>query len=253
MTKLGFDGNRVVITGAAGGLGRAFALAFAAAGARVLATDVNAPGLRETAELSAASGQPVETAVVDVTSQSSLASMTAIAEQRWGGIDTLVNNAAIFASLTRTPFEEISEAEWDRVMAVNVKGAWMATKAVAPSMKRQRAGAIVNVSSATVMSGSTLWLHYVTSKGALIAMTRALARELGDHGIRVNAIAPGFTLTEASLSLVENAAEYGVAKGALKRAATTEDMVGATLFLASRGASFISGQTIVVDGGRQFL
>jgi NAD(P)-dependent dehydrogenase (short-subunit alcohol dehydrogenase family) len=189
MTKLGFDGNRVMINGAAGGLGRAFALAFAAAGARVLATDVNAPGLSETAELSAALGQPVETAVVDVTSQSSLAAMTAMAEQRWGGIDTLVNNAAIYASLTRTPFEEISEAEWDRVMAVNVKGAWMATKAVAPLMKRQRAGAIVNVSSATVMSGSTLWLHYVTSKGALIAMTRALARELGDHGIRVNAIA----------------------------------------------------------------
>ena len=253
MTKLGFDGNRVVITGAAGGLGRAFALAFAAAGARVLATDVNAPGLSETAELSATSGQPVETAIVDVTSQNSLAAMTAMAEQRWGGIDILVNNAAIYASLTRTPFEEISEGEWDRVMAVNVKGAWMATKAVAPLMKRQRAGAIVNVSSATVMSGSTLWLHYVTSKGALIAMTRALARELGDHGIRVNAIAPGFTLTEASLSLVENAAEYGVARGALKRAGTTEDMVGATLFLASSGASFISGQTIVVDGGRQFL
>jgi NAD(P)-dependent dehydrogenase (short-subunit alcohol dehydrogenase family) len=253
MTKFGFDGNRVVITGAAGGLGRTFALAFAAAGAHVFATDVNVAGLRETAELSAASGQPVETAIVDVTSQRSLASMTAIAEQRWGGIDTLVNNAAIYATLTRTPFEEISEAEWDSVMAVNVKGAWMATKAVAPLMKRQRAGAIVNVSSATVMSGSTLWLHYVTSKGALIAMTRALARELGDHGIRVNAIAPGFTLTEASLSLVENAAEYGVAKGALKRAATTEDIVGATLFLASSGASFISGQTIVVDGGRQFL
>jgi len=176
MTRFGFDGNRVVITGAAGGLGRTFALAFAAAGAHVLATDVNVAGLRETAELSAASGQPVETAIVDVTSQSSLASMTAIAEQRWGGIDTLVNNAAIYASLTRTPFEEISETEWDRVMAVNVKGAWMATKVVAPLMKRQRAGAIVNVSSATVMSGSTLWLHYVTSKGALIAMTRALAR-----------------------------------------------------------------------------
>jgi NAD(P)-dependent dehydrogenase (short-subunit alcohol dehydrogenase family) len=253
MTRFDFDGNRVVITGAAGGLGRTFALAFAAAGAHVFATDVNVAGLRETAELSAASGQPVETAIVDVTSQRSLASMTAIAEQRWGGIDTLVNNAAIYATLTRTPFEEISEAEWDSVMAVNVKGAWMATKAVAPLMKRQRAGAIVNVSSATVMSGSTLWLHYVTSKGALIAMTRALARELGDHGIRVNAIAPGFTLTEASLSLVENAAEYGVAKGALKRAATTEDIVGATLFLASSGASFISGQTIVVDGGRQFL
>ncbi len=120
-------------------------------------------------------------------------------------------------------------------------------------MKARKSGAIVNISSATVMSGSPLWLHYVASKGAVIAMTRALARELGDDNITVNAIAPGFTLTEASLGLMDNAAEYGVGRGALKRASQPEDMVGAAVFLASPAAGFITGQTLVVDGGRQFL
>ena len=145
----------------------------------------------------------------------------------------LVNNAAVYAGLERTGFEAISEAEWDRVMRVNVTGVWMMSKAVAPLLRAAGAGAIVNVFSATVMSGSPMWLHYVSSKGAVIAMTRALARELGEDGITVNVIAPGFTLTGASLGLVENAAEYGVMRGALKRAAGTDDMVGAVLFLAS--------------------
>ena len=138
-------------------------------------------------------------------------------------------------------------------MSVNVKGAWMMVKAVAPMMRRAGGGAIVNISSATVMSGSPMWLHYVSSKGAIIAMTRALARELGDDRITVNAIAPGFTLTDASLALMENAEDYGVMRGALKRPARSGDMVGAALFLASSAAAFITGQTLVVDGGRQFL
>jgi NAD(P)-dependent dehydrogenase (short-subunit alcohol dehydrogenase family) len=130
----------------------------------------------------------------------------------------LVNNAAVYAGLQRTSFESISEAEWDRVMSVNVKGTWIMTRAVAPLLRASGGGAIVNVSSATVMSGSPMWLHYVSSKGAIIAMTRALARELGDDNVTVNAIAPGLTLTDASLGLVDNAAEYGVMRGALKRA-----------------------------------
>lgn len=138
-------------------------------------------------------------------------------------------------------------------MRVNIKGVWMMTKAAAPLMRRTGGGAIVNVSSATVMSGSPLWLHYVSSKGAVIAMTRALARELGDDKITVNVIAPGFTLTEASLGLMENAAEYGVTRGALKRAADVDDMVGGALFFASPAATFITGQTLIVDGGRQFI
>ncbi len=250
MSGLELKGKRVVVTGAAGGLGRAFARAFAQEGATVLAADINSEGAGETAALigNAASG-----AVVDVTSQASTAALAELAAERMGGIDILVNNAAIYAGLERRGFETIEETVWDRVMAVNVKGPWQMTRAAAPHLRKTGSGAVINVSSATVMSGSSEWLHYVSSKGAIIAMTRALAREMGDDQITVNALAPGFTLTEASLGLMENAASYGVTRGAIKRAAGSDDMVGAALFLASPLASFITGQTLIIDGGRQFL
>lgn len=250
MSGLKLTGKRVVVTGAAGGLGRAFALAFAREGAHVLAADINAEGAAETAALIGANGHAAQ---VDVTSRAAATALADTALRLMGGVDVLVNNAAIYAGLERKGFEQIDEAVWDRVMAVNVKGPWAMTSAVAPLMRRAGAGAVINVSSATVMSGSPQWLHYVSSKGAVIAMTRALARELGDDHITVNALAPGFTLTEASLGLIENAADYGVTRGAIKRAAGSDDMVGAALFLASPLASFITGQTIIIDGGRQFL
>jgi NAD(P)-dependent dehydrogenase (short-subunit alcohol dehydrogenase family) len=253
MSGLDLKGKRVIVTGAAGGLGRAFAVAFAREAAHVLAADINETGAIETAALIKASGGTAHAAKVDVTSRASTETLAATAMQTLGGIDVLVNNAAIYAGLERKGFEEIDEAVWDRVMAVNVKGPWAMTRAVAPHMRKSGQGAIINVSSATVMSGSPQWLHYVSSKGAVIAMTRALARELGDDRITVNALAPGFTLTEASLGLIENAADYGVTRGAIKRAAGSDDMVGAALFLASSLATFITGQTIIVDGGRQFL
>lgn len=248
MSGLGLEGKRVIVTGAAGGLGRAFAKAFAAEGARVVAADINLNGAAETAVLTGGIG-----AQVDVTSQASTAALAALAVERLGGVDVLVNNAAIYAGLERRGFETIDETVWDRVMAVNVKGPWQMTRAAAPHLRAAGGGAVINVSSATVMSGSPEWLHYVSSKGAVIAMTRALARELGDDGVTVNAIAPGFTLTEASLGLMDNAASYGVTRGAIKRAAGSGDMVGAALFLASPHAAFITGQTLIVDGGRQFL
>lgn len=253
MSGLNLTGNRVIVTGAAGGLGRAFAMAFAREGAQVLAADINAAGASETAALICAAGGTAHAAAVDVTSRASTESLAAFAAQSMGGIDTLINNAAIYAGLERKSFDQIDEAVWDRVMAVNVKGPWAMTSAAAPVMRRAGQGAVINVSSATVMSGSPQWLHYVSSKGAVIAMTRAMARELGDDKITVNALAPGFTLTEASLGLIENAAEYGVTRGAIKRAAGSDDMVGAALFLASPLATFITGQTIIIDGGRQFL
>jgi NAD(P)-dependent dehydrogenase (short-subunit alcohol dehydrogenase family) len=253
MTGLGLKGKRVIVTGAAGGLGRTFAVAFADAGARIVATDVNISGADETARMIADSGGEAHACRVDVTDASSLAALALCARDKLGGLDCLVNNAAVYAGLARKSFETITEAQWDRVMAVNVKGAWMAIKATAPLLREAGGGTIINISSATVMSGSPMWLHYVSSKGAIIAMTRALARELGDHRITVNALAPGFTLTEASLDLIENAAEYGVARGAIKRAAAPHDMVGAALFLASTHAAFMTGQTLIVDGGRQFL
>lgn len=248
MADLGLSGKRVVITGAAGGLGRAFAEGFAAAGAIVMAADVNAAGLAETAHLTGGHAQ-----TVDVTSATSCTALAAAAQARMGGVDILINNAAIYAGLERAPMEDLDEAVWDRVMAVNVKGLWQVSRALSPLLRQAGAGAIVNVASATVFSGSPQWLHYVASKGAVIAMTRAMAREMGDDNVRVNVIAPGFTLTEASLNLMEDAASYGVTRGALKRASQPQDMVGAALYLASPLAGFVTGQTLIVDGGRQFL
>lgn len=250
MSGLDLAGKRVIVTGAAGGLGRAFAEAFAREGARVVVADINLKGAEETA---ADIGTAALAAQVDVTSQASTAALAALAAEHLGGIDVLVNNAAIYAGLERKGFEQIDEAVWDRVMAVNVKGPWQMTRAVAPYLRAAGGGAVINVSSATVMSGSPDWLHYVSSKGAVIAMTRALARELGNDRVTVNALAPGFTLTEASLGLMEDAASYGITRGAIKRAAGSDDMVGAALFLASPLASFITGQTLIIDGGRQFL
>jgi NAD(P)-dependent dehydrogenase (short-subunit alcohol dehydrogenase family) len=219
---------RVLITGAGGGLGRAFAEAFAARGDEVIGADL--------------AGADV---TVDVSDEASVRAMAAAA----GPVDVLVNNAAIYAGLTRAPFDELSVGEWDRVMAVNLKGPWLCAK----HCELRSGGAIVNVSSATVFSGSPQWAHYVASKAGLIGLTRTLARELGDRGIRVNALAPGFTLTDASRELIDDAETYGVARGALKRGAQPADIVGAALFLASDHSAFITGQTLVVDGGRQFL
>lgn len=242
----------VVITGAAGGLGREFALGFAAEGAKIVAADVSEAGLAETVKLVEAAGGEALAVRVDVTSKSSTDALADAALAHFGRIDVLVNNAAIYATLKRAKFTEIDPDEWDRVMNVNVKGAWLCSASVYPKMT-QPGGRIVNIASATVFSGSPLWMHYVASKSAVIGMTRVMAKEVGPSGVTVNAIAPGFTLTDASLSLMDNAETYGVDRGALKRASQPEDIVGAAIFLASKRADFITGQTLVVDGGKQFI
>lgn len=239
----------VIITGAAGGLGRAFALAFADAGAKVAVCDLNPAGAEETAALI---GENAIAIAVNVADEASTEAMAKAVVERFGRIDVLVNNAAIYAAIQRKPFYEISVSEWDLVMNVNLKGAWLCSKAVFPYLK-EHGGKIVNIASATVMSGSPMWSHYVASKGGVIGLTRSMAKELGDFNINVNAIAPGFTLTEASLNLIENAQKYGVDRGAIKRPSTAEDIVGTALYLASSAADFVTGQTIVVDGGKQFL
>jgi NAD(P)-dependent dehydrogenase (short-subunit alcohol dehydrogenase family) len=240
----------VLITGAAGGLGRAFAQAFSKAGAKIALADLNPNGLAETSEIIDTESIAYQT---NVSNEASTQAMAKTVFDRFGRIDVLINNAAIYATLNRKPFYEISESEWDLVMNVNLKGVWLCSKAVFPYMKAANYGKIINISSATVMSGSPNWSHYVASKGGVIGLTRSMAKELGDFNINVNAIAPGFTLTDASLSLMENAAKYGVERGAIKRPSVAEDIVGTALYLASSASDFVTGQTIIVDGGKQFL
>jgi NAD(P)-dependent dehydrogenase (short-subunit alcohol dehydrogenase family) len=191
----------------------------------------------------------------DVTQPASADALARQAAQAVAGrrrIDVLINNAAVYATLTRAGFHELDVAEWDRVMAVNLKGPFLMARAVRPWML-DAGGAIVNVSSATVFSGTPLWAHYIASKAGLIGLTRALATELGPYKITVNALAPGLTLTEASLGLLPDAAGYGASRGAIRRAAQADDIVGAALYLASPLAAFVTGQTLVIDGGKQFI
>lgn len=245
------SGKTVIVTGAAGGLGRAFALGFAERGANLVIADMNTAGAVETVSLVEATGARAIAVQVNVADKASCEAMADAAVAAFGSLDVLVNNAAVYATLQRTDFWDIDADEWDKVMAVNVKGAWLASAA---SYKRMaEGGSIVNIASATFFSGSPLWMHYVASKGALIGMTRVMARECGAKNVTVNAIAPGFTLTEASLNQIDDAANYGVSSRSLKRASQPEDIVGTALFLASSDAGYITGQTIIVDGGKQFI
>lgn len=247
---LGLSKKRIVITGAAGGLGRAFAHSFADAGAKVLVADMNRAGCDETVAMI---GKGAVAHQVDVTSTESCQALAKVAEDAFGGIDVVLNNAALYGALERKPFEQIEEEVWDKVMAVNTKGVWQMTRAFAPLLRAAGSGSVINVASATVFSGSPLWMHYVASKGAVIAMSRVMAKELGGDNIRVNCIAPGFTLTEASLGQIEDAKNYGVDRAALKRNAEVEDIAGGALYLASDLSGFVTGQTLVIDGGKQFI
>jgi NAD(P)-dependent dehydrogenase (short-subunit alcohol dehydrogenase family) len=248
MTDLGLAGKRVIVTGAAGGLGRAFALAFAEAGCRVIAGDVS--DVTETVALLGAAGLGTR---LDVTSADSCRALADLAQDKLGGLDVLVNNAALYGGLQRADFEEIDEGVWDRVMAVNVKGVWQTSRACTPLLRAAGGGSIINIASATVFSGSPQWMHYVASKGAVVAMSRVMAKELGRGNIRVNVLAPGFTMTEASLGLIDNARSYGVDRAAIKRPIEAGDIVGGALYLASSLSAFMTGQTMIIDGGRQFI
>lgn len=251
--SLSLEGKRVIVTGAAGGLGRAFAHQLAQAGASVLVADINETGAAETAEQIQHAGGTAFATALDVASRESCEALADGAMAQLGGVDVLVNNAALYGTLKRAPFMEIDESDWDNAMTVNIKGVWQVTRAIAPLMQKGGSGSVINIASATVFSGSPEWMHYVASKGAVIAMTRVMAKELGEDGIRANVIAPGFTLTEASLGQIEDAAFYGAGRAAMKRNAQTDDICGGVLYLASDLSAFMTGQTLVIDGGKQFI
>ena len=252
------EDRAAVVTGGAVGLGFAFARRLLAEGARVLVADIVDPteAVRALATGSRATGGRVHGMRLDVASAEAARRMAAEAERHFGRIDILVNNAAVFAGLKPQPFEAIPEEEWERVMAVNVKGVWNCAKAVVPAMKAQGGGRIVNVASAIVVKGTPYLLHYVASKGAVIAMTRALARELGEHGIGVNAVAPGLIMSDAVAAnpdLTGFQSEAVLQSRAFKRRGLPQDVEGAVVFLASEESAFMTGQTLVVDGGSVFV
>ncbi len=243
-------GKVAIVTGGAKGLGRAFCEGFAREGAKVLAvTRKDIQGLEDTIKSVRALGAEGEYLQIDVTSRADNEKMAKFAIDRFGKIDILVNNAAFYYGVERKPFNEISEAEWDMMMSVNVKGTWLPTVAVFPFMKQSGKGKIINLTSEVFFTGSTGFVHYVATKGAIVGLTRALAIELGPHNICINAVAPGFTDTEASRTIA-SVEKYDTSKTPLRRVGTAEDIVGATLFLCSDDADFITGQTMLVDGGR---
>ena len=231
----------VVVTGAASGLGAVYCRELAAAGYAVVGADV-------------AAVDGVDLAVdVDVTDRAATERLANATLERFGRIDALVNNAAVYSSIVKQPFEEISDDEWDRVMAVNVKGAWLCARAVAPAMRRQGRGKIVNVSSTTVPTAPPGFAHYVASKAAIVGLTRALARELGPDGICVNTLTPDYIAFDRDYDNRQpDMASTLAAQRVFAREQTPEDMVGALLFLVGRGSDFVTGQNVSVNGGRVF-
>lgn len=204
------------------------------------------------AEMVAAAGGESLALRTDVTDEESTREMAAKTVERFGRIDVLVNNAAFFSTIVKKPFYDISAAEWDAVMAVNLKGPFLCAKAVYPHMKQQGKGKIINISSGAFYRGLPDFLHYVTTKGGIVGFTRSLAREVGAAGIRVNAIAPGYTETDILKENPQDPAEFAqaiLASRCVKRPETPEDITGTLVYLASDDSDFVTGQTIVVDGG----
>lgn len=241
----------IVITGGSKGLGKIYAQRCAGVGARVLIADVDTGAMKATTDAIVGSGGQAIGVATDVTDEASTHAMADAALGAWGRIDGLVNNASLMSVLERRNWSLIPLDEWDQVMAVNLRGLFLCCRAVYPAMKAQKKGKIVNISSSRVWEGTPNRLHYTTSKAGVIGFTRALARELGEDNIAVNAITPGFTLSETQLATTatDYAADADAAR-AFKRAQVPDDLVGTVMFLLSNASDFITGQTINVDGGK---
>ena len=243
------DGKVALVTGAAQGIGAAIAAGLAREGARVVVADL------QRAE-EAAAGYPGGVGLtVDVADEDAVQRLVDETVARCGSLDVLVNNAGLYASLAMRPFTEIPLEEWRRVMDVNVASMFLTCRAAVPAMRERGGGAIVNISSGTPFRGVPFLLHYVTSKGAIVAFTRALAKELGADGIRVNCVAPGFTMSEGVKEhpeVIARLRDVSVAARTIQRDQEPEDVVGAVVYLAGPAAAFVTGQTIVIDGGQTF-
>jgi NAD(P)-dependent dehydrogenase (short-subunit alcohol dehydrogenase family) len=243
------DGKVALVTGAAQGIGRAIADGLAAEGARIVVADLKGA---EAAAEAFAEGVGL---TVDVSAETDVARMAAETVERCGRIDILVNNAGLYATLPMRPFEQIPVEEWRRVMDVNVLSMFLTCRAVVPRMRAQGGGRIVNISSGTPFRGVPFVLHYVTSKGAIVAFTRALAKELGGDEILVNCVAPGFTMSTGvheHPEVIEALRDVSIGARTIKRDQEPADIVGAVAFLCGPGATFITGQTMVIDGGQYF-
>jgi NAD(P)-dependent dehydrogenase (short-subunit alcohol dehydrogenase family) len=243
------DGKVAVVTGAAQGIGNAIAAGLAGEGARIVVADLQGA---EAAADAFAGGIGL---TADVADEGAVTDLVDKIVAQCGTVDILVNNAGLYASLEMRPFTEIPLEEWRQVMDVNVASMFLMSRAVVPVMQRAGGGRIVNISSGTPFRGVPFLLHYVTSKGAIVAFTRALAKELGKDGVLVNCVAPGFTMSagvEANPEVVEKLRDVSVAARTIQRDQVPEDVVGAVVYLSGPGSSFVTGQTIVIDGGQYF-
>jgi 3-oxoacyl-[acyl-carrier protein] reductase len=253
----GLKDKVVIVTGGAHGIGKAYCLGFGRARSCVVVADIDGLGAEQVAgQVAKETGAEALAVQVDVADEESTRRMAAAALERFGAIDVLVNNAAIFATIpiNRGRIETIDPEEWDRLMAVNLRGLFFCCRAVLPSMRKQKSGKIINIASGTVFAGSPGRIHYVTSKAATIGFTRTLAREVGEDNIKVNVLAPGNTLSEDNPSEeTVRLRQSSVGLRTLKRVQVPQDAVGAMLFLASPLSDFITGQTLNVDGGIAML
>lgn len=247
-----FENRVAIVTGAAHGIGRAYAKRLTAEGGKVVIADLDEEGSTKLAEEMTRDGSEAIGVHCDVSDADSLAAMVQTTIDAFGTIDILVNNAGIMTMvpMSRVGFEEIPQEEWDKMMSVNLGGTWLACKAVVPQMRKNGYGKIVNVSSGTVFKGVPTRIHYVASKAGVIGFTRTLARELGDDNITVNCIAPGGTLSEENPDQeTVQARQKKTGDRAIRRVQLPEDLVGAMAFFASEDSDFVTGQTLVVDGG----
>lgn len=246
------DEKVVVVTGGGNGIGRAYCQGIAKEGGAVVVADINGAAAEGVAKAIADSGGKALSVRVDVANSASCLEMAKIALDKFGKIDGLINNAAIFMSVpvTKGGWQDIDEREWDRVMAVNVKGLWLTSRAVVPAMQQRKQGSIVNISSNMAFNGGLTMMHYVTSKAAVVGFSRVLARELGADNIRVNTLAPGATMSEerASDEALKNY-QRSASTRILKRVEQPEDLVGTALYLLSDLSTFVTGQSILVNGG----